>query len=113
VPAQAAPLAPTAPRAPSAPTAAAAPGAVHDPVTPGTCGGKQGWAYLGETTDVVASDAWTVTRSYNVRTDYPRRDNRYAMAPAICVLHPGDVVAVPDGPTKVDGGAYWIHVQGR
>lgn len=88
-------------------------GTPEDPVTPGNCGGRQGWAYLGETTDVVASDAWTVTRSYNVRTDYPRRDNHYAMAPAICVLHPGDVVAIPDGPTKVDGGAFWIHIQGR
>ncbi len=96
----------------TAPATVAQP-SVRDPVTPGNCGGKRGWAYLGETTDVVASDAWTVTRSYNVRTDYPRHDNHYAMAPAICVLHPGDVAAIPDGPTKVDGGAFWIHIQGR
>lgn len=80
---------------------------------PGSCAGKTGWAYLGTTTDVVASEAWTLTRSYNVRTDYPRRDNHYAMAPTICVLHPGDVVAVPDGPQPVDGGAFWIRIQGR
>ncbi len=123
-PSNAAPAPSTAPPAPAAAStakprpAAAAPASVaqpsvHDPVTPGNCGGKQGWAYLGQTTDVVASDAWTVTRSYNVRSDYPRRDNHYAMAPAICVLHPGDVAAIPDGPTKVDGGAFWIHIQGR
>jgi hypothetical protein len=79
----------------------------------GPCDGQVGFAFLGETTSLSAGDTWTASRAINVRADYPRSDNGWSSrTEVLCVLPKGATVRLDQAPVAVDGGVFWLRVDG-
>lgn len=114
-PAEAPPVAaPPAPPAtePQVEAAAQAP-SVPGQTIEGRCGGpageRVGYWYAGKRPPGAQGELITLSTGANVRTDYPRRDNRWRYNfPAVCSLEAGDKLRLTAAPIRVDGGDYWV-----
>jgi len=69
-----------------------------------------GYAQVPDDVGGVGS-TWHVVRDRNVRKDYPRKKNRFAMRTKVtCVLEIGDAVKLVDAPIDTGGTGTWLAV---
>lgn len=72
-----------------------------------------GWWYAGEKSPGKAGDIITLASSVNVRTDYPRKENRYSMrGKVLCSPQAGTRQRLSANPVDVGGGNWWVPVWG-
>lgn len=97
------------PKVEAAAEAPAVPGKTIEGRCGGPAGERVGYWYAGKRPPGAQGELITLSTGANVRTDYPRRDNRWRYNfPAVCSLEAGDKVRLSAAPIRVDGGDYWV-----
>lgn len=107
---------------PPAPVAApAAPELVHDnkpsrnrsPSCEAAPGVMVGWWYAGTSSPGALGETISLPSSVNVRDDYPRRDNGYALkGRVLCWLTSGTRVRLSHAPVDIGQGHWWVPLAG-
>ncbi|MDP2306678.1 MAG: hypothetical protein Q8P18_11705 [Pseudomonadota bacterium] len=79
----------------------------------GTPGEIVGWWYAGTTSPGAQGATISLPSSVNVRDDYPRRDNGYALrGRVLCSLSVGTSQRLSNAPVDIGQGQWWVPLAG-
>ena len=106
-------------QAPPKPPAAVDPAETPSPARglPARCQGAPGvvvgWWYAGTTAPGALGATISLPTSVNVRDDYPRKENRYALAGRVlCSLPAGTSQRLSQAPVDIGQGHWWVPLSG-